>query len=135
MTEKLSHDPISVPAGSYSLQDLEKLGDAAARAPAEKRDALVADRLEKARVRVEGEPDSYVPGMLPGHKLVDVELVRDEGTETKLPGGKTETIGRVVENRTIQVFDEKLAKEETTAAEEATPALASGSAARSEGSK
>lgn len=112
-------EALQLPAGSFELSDLEKIGEAAAKVADDKRDTLVADRLAKANKR----PDAQaVPGQLPGHRLEEVDRVLVEGVEQPVAGGKRgekEIVGEVTVTESVQVFDPKLAAEEQEAAEAA----------------
>lgn len=127
------HAPLPLPAGSFTLQDLEKIGDAAVKAKPDERDTIVANELEKANRRSD---KTDVPGQLPGHTVKEVERVLVEGVEQPKPGGKkgeTEVVGEVKVTEHIQVFDPKKADEEEDATAEAT--AATGGAAMSVASR
>lgn len=68
--EAAKHAPISLPAGSYSIEDLEKVAKAAVSAKPEARAALVDEQLEKVNQTFTDRPDQ---GLEPGMKYVERE--------------------------------------------------------------
>lgn len=99
------HAPLNLGAGSYNLQDLERIGDMAVDAEPGERAALVEAELEKANQRTDRID---VPGQLPGHTVQEVERTLVEGVERPaLDGdeGETEIVGDVTVTETIQVYD------------------------------
>jgi hypothetical protein len=119
MTYDRKHDPISLPPGSFDLDDLHDVSREATKAADDKRDGKVAELLARKNQRADADSGDF-PGRLPGHRLETVEIVRSEGEEVPTGRGKeTAVVGRQVETRNIQVFDPKLGREEAAAAAEA----------------
>lgn len=105
-----NHGPVTMPAGSYDLEKLQKGLDKAVDSQAKNYDAEVGKALDGAR---SDEIGTTPPHLVPGNKFVEVDG----------PGGTKET---------VQVFDPKKADEQRAASSDhgiATPAANEGAAA------
>jgi hypothetical protein len=102
--DRAKHAPLPLPAGSFYLQDLERIGDAAVNAKPEERDALVSAELERANQRTD---NIETPGAIPGHDVQEVERVLVEGVERPVEDGsdETETAGEVRVVERVQVYN------------------------------
>jgi hypothetical protein len=97
------HAPLEFPSGSFALQDLEKISaDVVAADNDADRAKIARDGLAAANRRID---TIATPGLLPDHKIIPVNRVLEEGVDRQLPDGKTETVGRVVVQEEVQVYD------------------------------
>src|SRR3546814_18054934 len=89
--EKAKAAPITLPAGSYTLEDIEKIHAAAVKAKPEDRQRVVDEAVEKAKQAFPERPNQ---GLEPGMKIVEREreelgIVRPITVRAK-PAGETE---------------------------------------------
>src|SRR3546814_17159117 len=68
--EKAKAAPITLPAGSYTLEDIEKIHAAAVKAKPEDRQRVVDEAVEKANQAFTERPNQ---GLEPGMKIVERE--------------------------------------------------------------
>lgn len=118
----MRHDALELPSGSFELSDLERIGDQAAAAQTEEdRAKILRDGLAAANKRID---EAAVPGMLPDHVVKPVNRILQEGVQRELADGSTETVGRVVVQEQVMVYDPKAAAEQDPAAQDAAVASA-----------
>lgn len=114
----MRHDALELPSGSFELADLERIGnDAAAAENDAARAQIIRDGLAAANQR---EDRTAVPGMLPDHKVTLVNRVIEPGIEQpKTDGTGVETVGRVVVQEEVQVYDPTAAEAQDPATQDA----------------
>lgn len=96
------HAPISLPAGSYNVEDLHKIGEAAVKAKPEDRDELVAKRLDEVNATSTARQEN---GLEPGMKFVEVTR-EDLGVTERIqvrakPAGETEEETAEIDRKAI----------------------------------
>lgn len=100
--EAAKHAPITLPAGSYTLEDIEKIHAAAVKAKPDQRQKAVDEALEAANQTFTERPDQ---GLEPGMKYVDVER-EDLGITERVqvrakPAGETEEETAEIDQKVI----------------------------------
>lgn len=101
--EKAAAAPINLPAGSYTIEDLEKLSAAATKAAPEKRDAVVAEGVAAANLTVTNKVEPHLEA---GFEFVDVER-EDLGVTERIqvrakPAGETEEETAEIDAKVMQ---------------------------------